>query len=371
MITTSSPHRELIPATAVLAIAVALAFSPDAYLPMLARAFLLQWSALFVVLAVLLLWRKLRWTALSSALGCVLILPQYHQPVTEYEVQNGHASLRIAHLNVYQLNDRYNEVLRSAITSWADVVSLQEVDDDWADALRAGLASSYPYSHVEVRNNCYGIALFSKMPFMEVHTSEVERAPFIEAIVQTNDGPVRILSVHATSPISYAHFKRRNALLRHLAENIDAHAMPTVLVGDLNTVHWDRAYRNFHTRSGLQPVNGPAMRTWPSIGPIALIPLDHLMISPGLGATDVQLFTIPGSDHRGLVADIHLPADVQRVASGESASGRTHERTFHSRGNGPAIIGAFAEGTCQPAYRQGRLANVPMATSPMLNTCIQ
>ncbi len=308
MITTSSPHRELLPATLLLAVAVALAFSPDAYLPMLARAFLLQWSALFAVLAALLLWRKLPWTALSSALGCVLILPQYHQPATTHDIRNDGGSLRIAHLNVYQMNQRHDEVLRSAIASDADVISLQEVSDEWADALRHGLASAYPYHHVEARNNCYGIALFSKLPFADVQTLGVEGAPFIEAVIESNEGPMRIMSVHATSPISYAHFQRRNALLKHLATTIDARAMPTVLVGDLNTVHWDRAYRNFHKRSGLLPVNGPALRTWPSIGPIALIPLDHLMISPGLGATDVQRFTIPGSDHRGLVADIHLPA---------------------------------------------------------------
>jgi len=310
MTTTTSPHRELLPANIVLTIAVALAFSPDAYLPMLARAFLLQWSALFMVLAVLLLWRRLRWTALSSALGCVLILPQYHQPATTHDVPTGSSSFRVAHLNVFQMNERYEEVLQRAIASGADVISVQEVDNDWADALRVGLASNYPHMHVEARGNCYGIALFSKLPFTEVRTSEVSGTPFIEAIVRTNDGPVRILSVHATSPISYAHFQRRNALLANLGEDIGASTMHTVLLGDLNTVHWDRAYRSFSTRSGLMPVNGQAMRTWPSIGPIALIPLDHLMISPGLGASDVQRFTIPSSDHRGLVADIHFPANA-------------------------------------------------------------
>jgi endonuclease/exonuclease/phosphatase (EEP) superfamily protein YafD len=293
----------------------------------------------------------------------VLILPQYYQPVTEYEVPTGHASLRIAHLNVYQLNDRYDEVLRSAITSGADVLSLQEVDNDWAHALREGLASIYPYSHVEARINCYGIALFSKQPFVEVHTRGTERAPLIEAVVSTDDGPVRIVSVHATSPISYAHFQRRNALLKHLATTIDARAMPTVLVGDLNTVHWDRAYKTFHSRSGLQPVNSPALRTWPSIGPIALIPLDHLMISPGLGASEVRRFTIPGSDHRGLVADIHLPADVRRVASGELASGQPPRRTLHSYGNRLSFAEGSAERTCQ-------LADLPLATLPTPNTCI-
>ena len=307
MMISSSPHREHVPASIVLAIAVALAFSPDAYLPMLARAFLLQWSALFVVLAALLLWRKLRWTALSSAVGCLLILPQYYQPVTIRDVPSGSSTLRIAHLNVFQMNKYYDEVVQRTIASGADVVSVQEVDNDWAHALRVGLASKYPYMRVEARGNCYGIALFSKLPYAEVNTSEVQGVPYIEAIVQTNDGPVRIVSVHATSPISYAHFQRRNTLLAHLGEDIGRQAMPTVLVGDLNTVHWDRAYRTFSTRSGLQPVNSPGLRTWPSIGPIALIPLDHLMVSHGLGATALQRFTIPGSDHRGLVADIHLP----------------------------------------------------------------
>jgi len=308
MINTSSPHRELVPATLLLTIGVALAFSPDAYLPMLARAFLLQWSVLFVVLAALLLWRRLRWTALSSALGCVLILPQYHQPITTHEVHTGHASLRIAHLNIFQMNKRHDDVLLSALDSNADVLSVQEVDDTWAEVLRDGLASTYPYSRVEANNNCYGIALFSKLPFKHVRTLQLDGVPFIEAGVHTADGPVRIITVHATSPISFDHFQRRNRLLKHLSAYIDAYEKPTVLVGDLNTVHWDRAYRSFRTRSGLLPVNSPGMRTWPSLGPITLIPLDHLMISPGLGASAVQRFTIPGSDHRGLVADIHIPA---------------------------------------------------------------
>jgi len=237
----------------------------------------------------------------------VLILPQYHQPITTHEVHTGHASLRIAHLNIFQMNKRHDEVLRSALASGADVLSVQEVDETWADVLRDGLTSTYPYSRVEARNNCYGIALFSKLPFTHLNMLQLDGVPFIEAGVHTTDGPVRIISVHATSPISLDHFHRRNRLLKHLATDIGAREMPTVLVGDLNTVHWDRAYRSFRTRSGLLPVNGPGMRTWPSIGPIALIPLDHLMISPGLGATDVKRFIIPGSDHRGLVADIHIP----------------------------------------------------------------
>jgi len=326
MITTSSPHRELVPATLLLAIAVALAFAPDHYLPMLARAFLLQWSLLFVAGGALLWWRGARWMALAALTGCVLLLPQYHQPRATGVVAEEGIALRVGHLNVFQPNRRHGQVLRIALSSGADVLSMQEVDGQWAQVLLAGLGGAYPHTRIVPRDDCYGIALFSKLPLEDVRVHEMEGSPFIEAIVRTAEGPVRLFAVHAASPHTYRQFQRRNAQLARLAGNIAASPMPTVLVGDLNTVHWDRAYRKFRTRSGLLPVNSPGMRTWPSIGPIALIPLDHLLVSPGLGASEVRRFTIPGSDHRGLVADLRIPiasaelADHRRSSTGDPES---------------------------------------------------
>jgi len=304
--TTSAPLRTLIPATLLLAVAVALAFAPDAYLPMLARAFLLQWCSAFGAVAVLMVWRGHWWTAGASFLGCVLILPQYQLPVSTTGTTEGGPSLRIAQINVFQMNLKRDEVLRCALASGADVLSVQEVDAVWADALRSGLEQYYPFMHVVPQGNCYGMALFSKHPFTEVHTHMVSDVPYIEALLCTPDGPLRVLSVHDTSPITYDHFQRRNTLLRSVAARIAAAHIPTVMIGDLNTVHWDGAYKRFSAQSGLRPVNTPGLRTWPHVGPLALIPIDHVFVSPGLVATGVQHFTIPGSDHRGLRATIHL-----------------------------------------------------------------
>src|SRR5690606_33147682 len=170
-----------------------------------------------------------------------------------------------------------------------------------------GLGGAYPHALIVPRNDCYGIALFSKLPLEDVQVHEMVGAPFIEAVVRTPEGPVRLFAVHASSPHTYRNFRRRNAQLARLAEDIAASPVPTVVVGDLNTVHWDHAFRKFRKRSGLLPVNGTSLHTWPSIGPVALIPLDHVLVPSGAGARSVWRFRIPGSDHRGLVADVRIP----------------------------------------------------------------
>ena len=300
-----SKQSELLVATLVLTFATGLAIAPDAYIPMLARAFLLQWAAVFAVIAVLALSTMRWWLFLSTTFAVALILFQVrdkHVPATTADVIG--PSLRIAHMNVLQPNLEYADAIAIAEESNADLISFQEVSPEWANALSSGLKECYPYQHVEPRMNFYGIALFSKLPFSSVNTFIVEHSPFIEAIVPVGSQAVRVLAIHATSPTSYGHFRERNAQLEEVARIVAAESMPTVVIGDLNTVHWDRVYKRFCASSGLLPTTRTDQRTWPSVGPLALIPLDHLLVPKGLCSADVSSFEIPGSDHRGLLADL-------------------------------------------------------------------
>ena len=62
---------------------------------------------------------------------------------------------------------------------------------------------------------------------------------------------------------------------------------------------WDAQWEDFEADKGTC--------TWPTLGPMALIPLDHVLIAGGITAEHVNTFEIPGSDHRGLVSNIILP----------------------------------------------------------------
>ncbi len=306
-----SRSRELLFAMLVLASATALALSPDAYLPMLARAFMLQWAVVFTVVAFFAVLRKHWWLVLSGLFAAVIVLLQVRLPVVSPGAVGSGPALRIAQMNVLQPNLRHEEVIRCALSSGAELISFQEVSPEWAEALINGLDEAYPYRHVEARTDCYGIALFSRRPFVAVRTLVVKGSPFVDALIRSDGRTVRVLAVHATSPTSYAEFGRRNAQFDALAVHIASADLPTIVIGDLNTVPWDRAYGRFCRLAGMRALDIPDLRTWPAIGPIALIPLDHALASRDLASSAVNTFPIPGSDHRGLLTDLHLTSHAR------------------------------------------------------------
>ena len=292
----------------LLLVAAGLAFAPDAYLPMLARAFLLQWCVGFISLAAILLWRTRWWSAMTAVFCASLLVPQISSPEHAALASARGTKLKVLHMNVLQPNSAFDAAIAEALKSGADVISVQEVGPAWGVALRKGLGRTYPYAHVDPRTNCYGIALFSKRPFDKVGTVVIQGAPVIEAVIDVDGEPLRLLAVHATSPISYAHFQRRNRQLDHLAHYVAQSDTATMVIGDLNTVPWDSAFERFCSQAGLRPTAGVEQRTWPSIGPLALIPLDHLLVSQAISASSIVTFHIPGSDHRGLLAEISIAA---------------------------------------------------------------
>ncbi len=298
--------RELCVAMALLAMSVVAAFAPDAYLPMLFRAFLLPGCMLFAVIAAVALWKRAWWVLQSALAGSVLMASQLMVPVVPMIMSIHPSDLRVFHMNVLQPNTSHQHAMAQALASDADVISVQEVSPEWAVALREGLGGRYPYAHIEPRTNCYGIALFSRIPFTDVRTITLHGTPLIEAVLAVDDKPVRVVAVHTSSPISYEHFRRRNDQLADLAAHLTLSDTATIVVGDLNTVPWDRAYQRFCMRAGLHSTTAVTQSTWPAIGPVALIPLDHLLLSPGITPSALRTVHIPGSDHKGLLADLNL-----------------------------------------------------------------
>lgn len=288
----------------ILAIGSALVFAPDDFLPMLMRAFLIPWSWALPVLAVLLFLRRYRSAAASAVFAALLILLHVRIPVAEHGHSGSGTGLTIAHFNVWQPNARKEEVIDLLRERDADLFSVQELDHAWAEHLERSFGQSHPYHLLVPRTDCYGIALFSKVPLQDLRADLLEGIPYIEALVTLENDPVRIVAVHATSPQSHGHFQQRNRQLSQLAFRLKDSKHPTVLIGDLNTVPWDRSFLRFCSVSGLRAGSHSKFRTWPSLGPIALMPLDHLLASSGVVTGNVSNFPIPGSDHRGLFARI-------------------------------------------------------------------
>ena len=184
------------------------------------------------------------------------------------------------------------------------LISMQEVGPGLEPVMRAQLAIAYPHMRILARADNYGIALLSKAPFQEARFVELEGVPIVDAVIASSSGAVRVVSVHTTSPGNVSQFRERNAQLIALERLLGTSTLPTVLVGDLNTVPWDSAFGRLCRAAGFHGNHQGIRATWPSFMGLALIPLDHVLVTPQLEVLGLTRFTIPGSDHRGLVATL-------------------------------------------------------------------
>lgn len=280
------------------------------------KSFLLPGAAILLLIGVALTWKKRYRAATGALLGAVIaalpVLSVKHHSAPEPVRAAG---LLIAQLNVHESNHQYEAVITSALSSGADVLSIQEVGDEWHNRLSKELANDYPWSVFGPGERNYGLALFSKFPLGHAEVLDLNGLPAIHAEVSKNGSSLVVVSAHLRSPESSLDFKQRNRQWEMLAKVIRACKKPCCLIGDLNTVPWDEAFMKFETATRMQ--HGPRflLPTWPAFQGLALIPLDHVLTSRNCMLSGKRTMGIPGSDHLGFKVQVdwvrpsvfHLP----------------------------------------------------------------
>jgi endonuclease/exonuclease/phosphatase (EEP) superfamily protein YafD len=86
---------------------------------------------------------------------------------------------------------------------------------------------------------------------------------------------------------------------------------PLVVCGDFNASLAHRPMARLTKTARLSSVlarHGRALRgTWGPRGLVALLPIDHVLVSHDVVSSGISVMRLPGSDHRTLVADLVIP----------------------------------------------------------------
>lgn len=267
-------------------------------------AFCLLWTGL------LLLKRKnyaAGWLVAWSLLASTALAPYLEK--SEEPLASGRAELKLAQVNVLQFNDRHELVAQQTALLNADIVAFQEVNQSWAASLVKALADEYPYYSLAPQDNCYGMALFSKRPLKEIQLRMWEGYPAISAKVENEGQDIFILSLHAASPVTRQRYHARNKQLAAVTQLIKEAAMPTLVIGDFNTVPWDPALRRLLIATKLRDSRARNYTaTWPNLFGKWGIPIDYVLYSPHWQRVNHHAAPIIGSDHRAMVATLAMKA---------------------------------------------------------------
>ena len=240
-----------------------------------------------------------------AALNGALLLPFLPRHAADRDP--AHRDARVMLINVNTQHGRPDLVRAAVERERPDLLALEEVDGRWVKAL-APLATNFPYRRTEAREDNFGIALWSRLPWKSVETVALGTAevPSIRALVTIRGRDVCVLATHPLPPGGPEYTRHRNAQLLDIARLVRAQAAPALVVGDLNVSPWSVHFRRLLADSGL--MNSSAGRglhgSWPAWIPLARVPIDHVLHDPRLRVLDKRVGDFVASDHLPVIADL-------------------------------------------------------------------
>lgn len=228
-------------------------------------------------------------------------------------------SLRLVTFNVLGSNPEPRRTVDYLRALRPDVVALQETDASWWQLLD-GLHDILPFSTVGLPRGRRDMAIYSRFPVRALEIVGLPpgaAAPWnvaVRAVLDLGDRQLALYNVHPPHPMSGREWKVRNGYhaawaARAAAEGI---AMGVLVAGDFNATPYDPFYDDWLERSGLRDAAGSRLQgptrhpvepvSWPWLG----IPIDHVLVSPGIGVRGYAVGPPLGSDHQPVTVDLDL-----------------------------------------------------------------
>jgi endonuclease/exonuclease/phosphatase (EEP) superfamily protein YafD len=220
----------------------------------------------------------------------------------------GNDGIKVMQFNVLTNNYRYESTIKSILEESPDFISFQEVSNEWAAALTYGLSEAYPHFQIiRHRDASQGLAVFSKLPLIELEYHEWSGTANLSGKIQVDDEEVNFLSLHTRSPMTKQKWKIRNAHIESAANFVAEKGGEFLVLGDFNTVPWDQQLKKFKKKTQLRDSRKKLTPTFPAWGPkyVAQIPIDYIFHSKGISCQSLDSIQLT-SDHEAVIGQFQI-----------------------------------------------------------------
>lgn len=284
----------------------------------LAQFQLVYGAALALVLAVFALRR--RWRAvllcvpLAAAVG--IRLWPYAGPLMAPAHAAGGTEIRVAALNLWFRNEHPQSIAAWIAENAPDILVLSEATREMRVALSPVLAR-YPHQLGTFGGPRADVLVLSRLPLTPLPIGgrgEAEymiqaRACWVEGTREGRPRCLRLIAAHLPSPVSPGRVVARDRMLALIGETLaNAGDEPRLVMGDLNTTPWAPGFRAMVASAGL--VDSAAGRrprpTWNARLPVAVVPIDHILVGGPLAVVARDVGPFVDSDHLPVSARLRL-----------------------------------------------------------------
>jgi len=276
-----------------------------------------QFSITFSSLALLFLLRR-RWrfgliTTSFAIISISQLFPYYVTPTAQSTSQT--PELKVASWNVLTSNTNYETAIDSIQQLNPDVLLLMEVNEEWTEQL-SSIEQLYPYAITHPRPDNFGIALYSKLPLEDATVFLTDNLPSVHVQIKHQEIELHFIGTHPLPPIGEQGTEARNAHLQAIAHYITKLQGEVILAGDLNTTPFSHSFAKFSKQTSLSDssIGFGLHPTWLKHNLLFALPIDHILLSPGLKATKRKVYGNYGSDHHLVMAHIQ-PVKYQKTST--------------------------------------------------------
>lgn len=239
------------------------------------------------------------------AVNACFVIPWYLSPKDGSSSYTGDY-LKIVLSNVHSENLDYSGILMLVEKEKPDIVILLEVTDECLKQV-SELEKHFPFKISRPRQDNFGIALFSRIPWKKAEVIYLGKAdlPSVVADIDVNGKKFRLIGTHPAPPINKNLFDLRNNHIEELSSFIEKQPVPVILAGDLNLTMWSSYYKKLIETTGLKNARKGfgLLPSWPTMLPAMMIPLDHFLFGPGFEVLDLRTAGSVGSDHLPVIAE--------------------------------------------------------------------
>jgi len=286
-----------------------------AWCVMIVRTFVFHIGLVMLVIAVGAWWYRLRRLAIATVPVLVLTLaPAAWQCVPRGDFAPRGTTFRVMSANLLWNNGGTTGIVKEIVEAKADVLLLQEYTPHWHEAIRGAVGHEYPYQMFEDREDAFGVAIYSRFPFvgpvdLSVPLGEIQ-LPQIRAVVDVNGTNVAVYGVHLMPPRSLNRTAMNRAMFADVLDLFAKERLPVIVSGDFNftpTSSQAAAFRGAGFTEAHAQAGWGRGSTWPVHSIFRYVPgirLDQVYMRGALSCVTSRTGVGSGSDHRPVVVDI-------------------------------------------------------------------
>ncbi len=261
-------------------------------------------------------WAAIGVAALAGLLPWVFVGP--YASGDEAPPTTGGAALRVMLINAHEGQASAHDIVAATTGNEIDLLVVTELSGMLAhDLTTAGLDRAVTARWVRlpgqdgvVNDPQAGMGVWGRAELDQPGDVPGTQWPAMTGRVTAGAASFTLLAGHVATPLpgGGAHWADELSTLREAAAGTSG---PKLLLANLNATPWHADFRGF-ADAGLRDAadalgRGPRP-SWPTWSPVPVLSLDHAMVGGGIGVESVETVVIGGSDHRGLIAVLHLPA---------------------------------------------------------------